>query len=153
MVAGITGVVLGGWVADWFHARWNGGKLWFLVVKALVSLPFVCGFYTFEIETWPFFGFWMLSSLASTVWFGPTFAAVQDLAPKEIRATIVAFLLLMINLVGGIGPVVTGWIGDVYSLWVGLGMAASIGILASASWGIAAYRFKRDQDHMLAAAA
>ena len=153
MVAGIVGVVVGGWIADWCHARWSGGKLWFLAVKALVALPFVLGFYTLPVDTLLFYGCWMMSSLTSTVWFGPTFAAVQDLAPAKIRSTIVAFLLLMINLFGGIGPLVTGWIGDMYSLWIGLGISATTGLLASVVWALAAKRFAVDQKRALAIAA
>ena len=43
------------------------------------------------------------------LFFGPTFATVQDLVPPRIRASVVAFYILLLNLIGlGIGNTVGG---------------------------------------------
>ena len=90
----MLGTALGGLLSDWFHHRYPGGRLWFLIVKAAVFLPFTIVFYTAPFNyTW-YLAVWFLSSFGSTMWYGPVFAAVQDLLPERIRATAVAFLLL-----------------------------------------------------------
>ena len=49
------------------------------------------------------------------------FATVQELSPAHTRSTMIAFALLVINLLGvGPGPLITGMIGDAYGLTLGL---------------------------------
>lgn len=146
-VAGMLGTILGGYVSDWFHRRWVGGRMWFLVAKGLFFIPFTLLFYTLSTET-PFYLFyvcWFFSSLGSTTWYGPVFATVQDLTPARIRSTAVAFLLLAINLLGtGLGPLVSGSIGDRVSLWRGLLISACIGFTAVIPAWLAARRYGTD---------
>ena len=143
--AGLLGVVLGGYVSDWCHERWSGGRLWFVIVKGLVFLPFLYGFYTLPPAGPLFFLCWFMSSLHSTSWYGPIFATVQDLAPARIRATIVAFLLLSLNLLGtGPGPWITGVIADHWSVWTGLVSSIAIGYLGIIPGIIAARRYAKD---------
>ncbi|HEX4949526.1 MAG TPA: MFS transporter [Blastocatellia bacterium] len=146
-VAGMLGTVFGGYVSDWFHRRWAGGRMWFLVVKGLVFLPFTLAFYSLPTET-PFYLFyvvWFMSSMGSTTWYGPVFATVQDFTPARIRSTAVAFLLLALNLLGtGLGPLVAGLIGDSVSLWRGLLICACIGMTAIIPAFLAARRYQTD---------
>jgi MFS family permease len=146
-VAGMLGTVFGGYVSDWFHRRWTGGRMWFLVVKGLVFLPFTLAFYSLPTEA-PFYLFyaaWFMSSMGSTTWYGPVFATVQDLTPARIRSTAVAFLLLALNLLGtGLGPLVAGLIGDAVSLWRGLLICACIGMTAIIPAFLAARRYETD---------
>jgi MFS family permease len=146
-VAGMLGTILGGYVSDWFHRRWVGGRMWFLVAKGLCFMPFTLLFYTLSTET-PFNLFyvcWFFSSLGSTTWYGPVFATVQDLTPPRIRSTAVAFLLLALNLLGtGLGPLVSGAIGDRVSLWRGLLICACIGFTAVIPAWLAARRYGTD---------
>jgi MFS family permease len=145
--AGLVGVVLGGYASDWCHERWMGGRLWFLVVKGLFFLPFIYGFYTLPAAGPLFYLCWFMGSLQSTTWYGPVFATVQDLAPPRIRATIVAFLLLVINLFGtGLGPWITGMIADRYTIWAGLVTAVAVGYSALIPGAIAARRYGRDAE-------
>lgn len=146
-VAGVSGTLLGGYVSDWFHRRWVGGRMWFLVVKGLAILPFTLAFYTLSTDA-PFYLFyacWFMSSMGSTTWYGPVFATVQDLTPPRIRSTAVAFLLLALNLLGtGLGPLVSGAIGDRVSLWRGLLICACIGFTAVIPAWLAARRYSTD---------
>ena len=146
-VAGMLGTILGGYVSDWFHRRWVGGRMWFLVAKGLFFIPFTLLFYTLSTDT-PFYLFyvcWFFSSLGSTTWYGPVFATVQDLTPPRIRSTAVAFLLLALNLQGtGLGPLVSGAIGDRVSLWRGLLICACIGFTAVIPAWLAARRYGTD---------
>ena len=144
-IAGFTGVALGGYLSDWFHARWDGGRLWFVVVKSFLFLPAVVGFYTLP-ESGFFYFCWFLSSLQSTTWYGPIFATVQDLAPAKIRATIVGFLLFSLNMLGsGPGPFITGVIADRTTIYQGLLSAVVVGYLALIPLTMGARRYARDK--------
>ena len=145
MLAGITGVTLGGWASDWCHRRWQGGRLWFLVFEMFVFGPFTLAFFMMPPDSIWFAPAWFITGLGATLWFGPTFATVQDLAPARIRATIVAFLLLSLSLLGtGPGAWITGLIGDAHSLERGLVVAVCVGILGSIPLAVAARRYSRD---------
>lgn len=151
MVAGLVGTSGISYLSDWFHGRFNGGRLWLLFFKAFFFAPFVIGFYTLAIDA-PyrlFYVCWFMATLSSLSWYGPVFATVQDLAPLKIRATAVAFLMLMINLIGtGLGPLVAGMIGDRYSLWRGLMVCAAIGYFSLIPLFLAARRYKTDLERM-----
>jgi len=78
-----------------------------------------------------FYLFWFVSAACVSGWFGPLFAAIQELSPAHTRASGVAFALLVLNLLGvGPGPLITGRIGDVRSLTQGL--LASVVVIALA---------------------
>lgn len=146
-LAGLVGTSGGGALSDWFHRRWAGGRLWFLVVKLCVFLPALIGFYSLPIDA-PyrlFFICWVLATFSSLSWYGPIFATVQDLAPLKIRATAVAFLMLAINIIGtGLGPLTAGAIGDKYGLKLGLPVCAAISYAALVPLVLAARRYKTD---------
>ncbi len=142
-VAGMLGALLGGIASDWFHRRYVSGRLWFLIVKAAVFLPFTLIFYTAPFNyTW-YLAIWFLSSFGSTMWYGPVFATVQDLLPERIRGTAVAFLLLTINLLGtGPGPWITGILGDRLGLQKALLCAIAVGFTASVPFYLAIRRLR-----------
>ena len=153
VVAGLLGTSGAGGISDWCHRRWAGGRLWFLFCKAFFIFPFAIGFYTLAIDA-PYYLFyvcWSVSTFSSLSWYGPIFATVQDLAPVGIRATVVAFLLLIINIIGtGLGPLVAGKIGDAHSLWRGLAICAGIGYFALIPLFFAARRFQADVEQVRA---
>jgi MFS family permease len=147
VVAGLLGTSGAGGISDWFHRRWGGGRLWFLFFKAFFIIPFTIGFYTLAIDApwYLFYVCWSVSTFSSLSWYGPIFATVQDLAPVRIRATVVAFLLLIINIIGtGLGPLVAGKIGDAYTLWRGLAICAGVGYFAMIPLFFAARRYQKD---------
>lgn len=147
MVAGLAGTSGIGYLSDWFHQRFSGGRLWLLFFKAFFFAPFVIGFYTLPVDARGglFYVCWFMSTFNSLSWYGPIFATVQDLAPLKIRATAVAFLMLVINIIGtGLGPLVAGMIGDKSSLWRGLMVCVAIGYLSIIPLFLAARRYKTD---------
>ena len=147
IVAGLAGSSGVSAISDWFHERYSGGRLWLLFCKAFFFLPFVIGYYTLAIDA-PyglFYVCWFMATINTLSWYGPIFATVQDLAPLRIRATAIAFLMLVINLIGtGLGPLVAGMIGDRHSLWRGLMVCAAIGYLSIVPLFLAARRYKTD---------
>ena len=149
MIAGLLGSSVISYLSDWFHQRFSGGRLWLLFFKAFFLAPFIVGYYTLAIDA-PyrlFYVCWFMATLHSLSWYGPIFATVQDLAPLRIRATAIAFLMLVINIIGtGLGPLVAGMIGDRYSLWRGLMVCAAIGYVSIIPLFLAARRYKTDLD-------
>jgi MFS family permease len=138
-IAGSAGNVAGGWIADLCEARWRGGRLWSLVVLQALLVPATLVFFTSAPGSAAFYVGWVLSSLRGTIWYGPLYAATQDLVPATARATAVAFLMLAINLLGaGPGPWLAGAIGDRFSLTTGLIVTTWAGLLAIIPFALAA---------------
>jgi MFS family permease len=138
-LAGTVGNVAGGWIADWCEARWQGGRLWSLVATQALLAPPTLLFFVAEPGSVTFYAAWVLSSLRGTIWYGPLYAATQDLAPAASRATAVAVLMLAINLLGaGPGPWLAGAIGDRWSLTAGLLATTAVGLLAIVPFTLAA---------------
>ncbi len=146
-IAGLLGTSASGAISDWFHRRWAGGRLWFLVAKMFFFLPALIGYYSLPIDA-PlqlFYVCWALATFSSLSWYGPIFATVQDLAPLKIRATAVAFLMLAINIIGtGLGPYLAAAIGDKHGLGLGLPVCAAISYAALIPLVLAARRYKMD---------
>ncbi|HYC90199.1 MAG TPA: MFS transporter [Thermoanaerobaculia bacterium] len=131
VVAGFLGNVAGGAFGDYCEKRFPAGRLWSLVIMTVVLAIPAWLFYTVEPGTPLFYACWLLTSAGTTAWFGPLFSAYQELAPSHTRSTMVAFALLVLNLLGvGPGPLITGIIGDRRSL--GFGLLASVVITALA---------------------
>ena len=131
VVAGFLGNVAGGWFGDFCEKRFRAGRLWSLVIMTVALAVPAWLFYTITPGTPLFYACWLITSAGTTAWFGPLFSAYQELAPSHTRSTMVAFALLVLNLLGvGPGPLITGIIGDRRSL--GFGLLASVVITALA---------------------
>jgi predicted MFS family arabinose efflux permease len=147
MTAGIAGAVLGGWLGDLCHKRWAAGRLLFVGWAQLALTPLAIMFYLVPADS-PFFTpAWCGAILATTIFYGPVYATVQDLAPRRIRSTAVAFLIFSVNLLGvALGPTLAGHIGDLHSLTRGLVVASCVSFLAVPLFLLAARRHQRDSD-------
>jgi len=113
MVAGVLGNLFGGIGGDWWLRRTGQGRPMFLFWLGLVFSP-VGIIYRLSSPSsawfWAgiFIGFFQLGAF-----YGPTFSTVQELVPPRIRATVVAFYILMLNLVGlGFGITAGGFMVD-----------------------------------------
>lgn len=96
-------------------------------------------FYNLAPGTPLFFVCWFVTSAGTSAWFGPFFAAVQELSPAHTRSTMIAFGLLVINLLGvGPGPLVTGMLGDAYGLTRGFTVSLFVVALAIGAFALAA---------------
>lgn len=113
--SGVIGTLLGGVIADRAAKK---------DTRAYMSVPmiaFVCGA--------PFFlaGMFVEGAMASlaclavptllnSLWYGPVYAAVQSLVLPRTRATAVAIMLFVVNMVGlGAGPTAIGFFSDVFA--------------------------------------
>lgn len=113
MAGGVLGNLAGGLGADWWQKRTGSGRPLFLFWTLLALAPLGIVYRLAPPESiwfWLglFSGFVQLGLL-----YGPTFATVQELAPVEIRATVVAFYILALNFVGlGVGITGGGYLVD-----------------------------------------
>jgi MFS family permease len=57
--------------------------------------------------------FMLLGGILASLWVGPTYAAIQSIAPNTLRTQASAIFLFAFNLVGlGLGPLVVGIASD-----------------------------------------
>ena len=135
---GFAGNLSLGAFGDWCARRWTNGHLRSL---AIISVAFAASgalFYSLPAGTVPFYVFWFTTAALTSGWFGPLFAAIQELSPAHTRSTAVAFALLVLNLLGvGPGPLITGKIGDARSLTLGLLTSAVVVALAVVPFALA----------------
>jgi len=101
---GIIGNLLGGVMGDWWQARFKTGRPMLLFWAGLILTPFAIAYRLVDPASFLFdFGIFV-SFVQLGLFYGPSFATVQELAPPRIRATVIAFYILMLNLFGlGIG--------------------------------------------------
>jgi MFS family permease len=98
--AGLAGVLFGGLVSDWWLEKTNQGRPIFLFWLSLILLPIGVIYRFVEPTTVIFWVGVVIGYFQLGCFYGPTFSTVQELVPEKIRATIVAFYILCINLIG-----------------------------------------------------
>ncbi|MEO8381270.1 MAG: MFS transporter [Acidobacteriota bacterium] len=139
VLAGFLGNLAGGAFGDACARRYRGGRLWSLVIMtAFFSVP-AWLFYSSTPGSPLFYVCWFFTSAGTTAWFGPLFSAYQELSPVHTRSTMVAFALLVLNLLGvGPGPLITGMIGDTRGLTFGLLVSLVVTAFAIVPFALAA---------------
>jgi len=129
-LGGATGVVLGGWLADHWHARDPRGRLWFSIVVAVLPVAFAVPMLLTDDAALA----WRLYapfSLVVAMWMGPGGATVTELVPPRLRATATAGYLFLITIIGlGLGPFLIGQLSDAFSLRSALLAALAAELLA-----------------------
>ncbi len=100
IVAGISGNLFGGLGGDWFLKKTGIGRPMFLFAILVVLAPVNLAYRLVDPDTgwfWlgVFVGFFQLGCF-----YGPTFSTVQELVPPQIRATVVALYILLLNMAG-----------------------------------------------------
>jgi len=100
IVAGLLGNLFGGIGGDWFLRRTGVGRPMFLFWIMLCLAPLNVAYRLVPPDTmwfWigVFIGFFQLGCF-----YGPTFSTVQELVPPQIRATVVALYILLLNMAG-----------------------------------------------------
>jgi len=100
ITAGIAGNLFGGLGGDYFLKKTGVGRPMFLFFVMLALAPINIAYRLVEPDHWVFWlgvaaGFFQLGCF-----YGPTFATVQELVPEKIRATVVAFYILLLNMAG-----------------------------------------------------
>jgi len=126
IVSGLTGTVLGGWLADFLQRHRPEGRMITSVVGFLVGAPLVL--LALTIHTLPLFvGVFVVAAISLNFCTGPLNAVIQDVIAPNMRATAVGLALLLAHLLGdAAAPTVIGLISDRTSLGVALLVTAPI---------------------------
>jgi len=112
IVCGAGGVLAGGYAGDALSRRARGGHALAVGISFLLAVPvgmaalFSPGVVSFCILT-------AAAAFLLSVYNGPVAAVVDDLGPRRYAATLQAWFLLGIHLLGNTpSPLITGWISD-----------------------------------------
>ena len=100
ITAGILGNLFGGIGGDWFLKKTGLGRPMFLFWIMVILAPINVAYRLVDPNSawfWigVFVGFFQLGCF-----YGPTFATVQELVPPQIRATVIALYILLLNMAG-----------------------------------------------------
>ncbi|MCC6203333.1 MAG: MFS transporter [Gammaproteobacteria bacterium] len=151
---GAVGTFLGGFLSDRLSVRF-GDRRWYMWVPGigcLVMVPFQFGSYLLPELNHAIPSFVVMVMLAS-LFFGPSFAMTQALAPLRMRAVATSILLFMQTLIGlGLGPLTVGKIsdllkddmGDARSLAYGLVIVGLLNVWAAGHYFWGARRLRKD---------
>ena len=113
MFGGAFGNLLGGIGSDWFLRRTGMGRPMFLALLLAVFTPFAFAYRMLDPDSVWFWVGMTLGSVQLGMFYGPTFSSVQELVPPTIRATVVGFYIMVLNVVGlGIGNTGAGILVD-----------------------------------------
>jgi MFS family permease len=124
--AGVIGALAGGRLADHFGAKdWRAYPT-IPAIGGALSIPFLI----FSLITPSFvlaMALLIIPSVLNSLWYGPSYAAVQGLVRPATRATATAIMLFVANLIGlGLGPLGVGAVSDLLSGPMGLGQAEGL---------------------------
>jgi MFS family permease len=148
LVAGTLGGVAGGMLSDLFRRRWVGGRIGFVLVVQCVFIPGGLLFYQGARDAWYFYPAWFLTLFCFQVWYGAVFTSVQELVPHRLRATSVAVLIFLVNLLGvGPGPLIAGRLRDtdrISGYTHGLTISMIVAAAAIPFFAVAAWRYRKD---------
>lgn len=118
-ISGAAGILLGGYVAARWFARDERGQMRLSAVMIAALVPCFVLFLFLPQKHQALFAFIPLV-LVFNCFLGPTFALLQLLVADEMRATTLAVVMLLANLIGmGIGPQVVGTLSDLLTPTLG----------------------------------
>lgn len=152
-IGGVLGAVIGGVLCDRLSQRDLRWQLWLPAIGAFASAPFMLAFVLWpESQQWTVgeirvpvaMVFMFFGGIIAAFWIGPTYAAIQNLAPPQKRTQASALFLFMFNLVGlGLGPLFIGILSDILAPGMGtesLRYAMATGLLAVVLGGVLFWR-------------
>lgn len=118
LVAGIStalGTFLGGHLSDRLAPKHTRVNSWLPALGVIIAIPFyILSFMQTEFA-WAF-AFLMLAPIFHYMYLGPMYAVTMSVSTPLQRATSVAILILMVNLVGyGLGPPFIGAANDFFA--------------------------------------
>jgi MFS family permease len=126
-----VGTFLGGYLADRISVR-TGDRRWYMWLPGyatLAILPFQFFAYLSDTLAVMVPSFMIMLTLGS-MFFGPSFAMSQGLAPLRMRAVATSLVLFIQTLVGlGLGPVLVGMISDHLKPALGDGQGLRYGLV------------------------
>ncbi|HLH63154.1 MAG TPA: MFS transporter [Ktedonobacteraceae bacterium] len=126
IISGLTGTILGGWLADFLQRRRPEGRMITSVLGFLIGAPLVL--LALVIHILPLFiGVFVVAGISLNFCTGPLNAVIQDVIAPNMRATAVGLALLLAHLLGdAAAPTVIGLISDQSNLGVALLVTAPV---------------------------
>jgi MFS family permease len=120
-VAGVIGTWAGGMLVDRLAPRDKRFYLWIPAVSAALTVPLQAT--AVLVGSVPLaLAFITLNNFVMLFWPGPAYGVTHSIAPPHMRATAIAVLLFMMNLIGlGLGPVTIGAVSDFFGSPLGMG--------------------------------
>jgi len=149
LLGGSLGNVAGGWLGDRFRKRWVGGRPLALFCLQLVLVPFTITYRLLPANS-PLFPALLpvccvMGSMLITIMYGPVYATVQELSPVGIRATMIAVLLIGLNIFGAsLGSVLAAALSQRLGYTWGIFVTAQASLLALPLLLLAARRYATD---------
>ncbi|MEQ1491494.1 MAG: MFS transporter, partial [Terricaulis sp.] len=118
LVAGVStalGTFLGGFLSDRLAPKHTHVHSWLPALGVALAIPFyILSFYQTEF-IWAF-AFLMVAPIFHYMYLGPMYAVTMGVSTPLQRATAVAILILIVNLVGyGLGPPTVGALNDMFA--------------------------------------
>jgi MFS family permease len=147
LLGGSAGNILGGWLGDRLNQHRPGGRLLALVVLQLAICPFAIAFRLLPGDLRPaLFACCVLATVLVTFMYGPVLATVQELTPVRLRATMVALLLIGLNILGAsLGAVIAAWLVEILRSYTwGIFITAQVGLLSIPVFLLAYRRYESD---------
>jgi hypothetical protein len=112
--------LLGGYVATHWFGEDERGQMRASAVAVASIAPFLLAFLAFRQKQAALMALWLMT-LVLNFFFAPTFALLQRLVRDEMRATTLAVVMLLANLIGmGVGPQVVGTLSDLLAPVLGV---------------------------------
>ena len=110
VLAGIVGVIAGGYMADALNRRFPGARVLVCGIGFLLSAPAFAVAITVRNPT-VFSVFFFLTVILLSIYNGPSTAATQDVVPSYLRASAVAISLLFAHMLGdAFAPSLVGYL-------------------------------------------
>lgn len=111
-VSSAIGTFLGGFLCDRLALRDTRFYAWLPAAGVLLAFPF---YVAAMLQSNPYMAIAILvvPSLLNSLWLGPAFGTIQNLAPMRMRAMASALVLFILNIIGlGLGPFLVGVLSD-----------------------------------------
>jgi MFS family permease len=126
VLAGIVGVVIGGYLADILNRRHPGARVLVCGIGFLLSAP-AFAFAITSRELTVFTIFFVITVILLSIYNGPSTAATQDVVPSSLRASAVAVSLLLAHLFGdAFAPSLVGFLATSFDPTHGQHFAQSV---------------------------
>jgi MFS family permease len=111
-LGGIVGILAGGYVASLWGADNEPRQMRMSAVTVAALVPFFIGFLTVPEKFQALLALIPLV-VVFNVFLGPTYTLMQRLVPDDMRATTMAVVMMLANLIGmGVGPQIVGILSD-----------------------------------------
>jgi predicted MFS family arabinose efflux permease len=142
-VSGVIGTFVGGQIADAAAKKDTRAYVTVPAVAIIAGGPF---FVAAMLTPNPYLCIALLAvpTGLNSLWYGPVYAAVQGIVPPRLRATAVAIMLFIVNMIGlGLGPLTLGLVSDYFATALGMGAAEGLrwAILTTGAVGLIAFTF------------